>query len=61
MVLLKCRVCLVAMDHHFYCYMAFLKPKQFSIEAPPALERVMHVDLDYVYDKDPVQQEKNLG
>ena len=30
-------------------------------EAPPALERVMHVDLDYVYDKDPVQQEKNLG
>ena len=30
-------------------------------ERPPALERVMHVDLDYVYDKDPVQQEKNLG
>jgi biofilm PGA synthesis lipoprotein PgaB len=30
-------------------------------ELPPALERVMHVDLDYVYDKDPVQQEKNLG
>jgi biofilm PGA synthesis lipoprotein PgaB len=30
-------------------------------KAPPALERVMHVDLDYVYDKDPVQQEKNLG
>lgn len=30
-------------------------------EAPPALERVMHVDLDYVYDKDPIQQEKNLG
>ncbi len=23
--------------------------------------RVMHVDLDYVYDKDPIQQEKNLG
>ena len=30
-------------------------------ELPPALERVMHVDLDYVYDKDPIQQEKNLG
>lgn len=30
-------------------------------EYPPTLERVMHVDLDYVYDKDPVQQEKNLG
>jgi biofilm PGA synthesis lipoprotein PgaB len=30
-------------------------------EHPPALQRVMHVDLDYVYDKDPVQQEKNLG
>ena len=30
-------------------------------EHPPALERVMHVDLDYVYDKDPAQQEKNLG
>ncbi|QWE19976.1 poly-beta-1,6-N-acetyl-D-glucosamine N-deacetylase PgaB [Polynucleobacter sp. AP-Kolm-20A-A1] len=30
-------------------------------KAPPALERVMHVDLDYVYDKDPIQQEKNLG
>jgi len=28
---------------------------------PPQLERVMHVDLDYIYDKDPVQQEKNLG
>jgi biofilm PGA synthesis lipoprotein PgaB len=30
-------------------------------EHPPELERVMHVDLDYVYDKDLVQQEKNLG
>jgi poly-beta-1,6-N-acetyl-D-glucosamine N-deacetylase len=30
-------------------------------DPPPALERVMHVDLDYVYDKDPIQQEKNLG
>jgi biofilm PGA synthesis lipoprotein PgaB len=30
-------------------------------EASPTLERVMHIDLDYVYDKDPVQQEKNLG
>jgi len=30
-------------------------------EPPPTLERVMHVDLDYVYDKDPIQQEKNLG
>ncbi|MGH8493978.1 MAG: poly-beta-1,6-N-acetyl-D-glucosamine N-deacetylase PgaB [Moraxellaceae bacterium] len=24
-------------------------------------QKVMHVDLDYVYDADPVQQEKNLG
>ena len=24
-------------------------------------KRVMHVDLDYIYDKDPLQQEKNLG
>lgn len=24
-------------------------------------QKVMHVDLDYVYDPDPVQQEKNLG
>ena len=23
--------------------------------------RVMHVDLDYIYDPDPQQQEKNLG
>jgi len=30
-------------------------------ENPPRLERVMQVDLDYVYDKDPIQQEKNLG
>jgi biofilm PGA synthesis lipoprotein PgaB len=30
-------------------------------EASPTLKRVMHIDLDYVYDKDPVQQEKNLG
>ncbi|MBT8550141.1 poly-beta-1,6-N-acetyl-D-glucosamine N-deacetylase PgaB [Polynucleobacter paneuropaeus] len=30
-------------------------------EHPPRLERVMQVDLDYVYDKDPAQQEKNLG
>jgi biofilm PGA synthesis lipoprotein PgaB len=30
-------------------------------DLPPGLERVMHVDLDYVYDKDPIQQEKNLG
>jgi biofilm PGA synthesis lipoprotein PgaB len=26
----------------------------------PRTERVMHVDLDYIYDKDPKQQEKNL-
>lgn len=25
------------------------------------IERVVHVDLDYIYDPDPVQQEKNLG
>ena len=24
-------------------------------------KKIMHVDLDYVYDKDPAQQEKNLG
>jgi len=24
-------------------------------------QKIMHVDLDYVYDADPVQQEKNLG
>ena len=30
-------------------------------EHPPQLERVMHVDLDYVYDQDSAQQEKNLG
>lgn len=29
-------------------------------QTTPAM-RVMHVDLDYVYDRDPVQQEKNLG
>lgn len=27
----------------------------------PALQRVMHVDLDYVFDPDPVQQEANLS
>lgn len=27
----------------------------------PEPQRVMHVDLDYIYDQDPVQQEKNLG
>ncbi|HET7833220.1 MAG TPA: poly-beta-1,6-N-acetyl-D-glucosamine N-deacetylase PgaB [Gallionella sp.] len=27
----------------------------------PKPERVMHVDIDYIYDADPVQQEKNLG
>ena len=27
----------------------------------PAPTRVAHVDLDYVYDRDPAQQEKNLG
>lgn len=25
------------------------------------IQRVVHVDLDYIYDPDPVQQEKNLG
>lgn len=24
-------------------------------------QKIMHVDLDYIYDKDPVQQERNLG
>lgn len=24
-------------------------------------EKIMHIDLDYIYDKDPAQQEKNLG
>ncbi|MFW2073615.1 poly-beta-1,6-N-acetyl-D-glucosamine N-deacetylase PgaB [Acinetobacter gerneri] len=24
-------------------------------------QKIMHVDIDYIYDKDPVQQEKNLG
>ncbi|MFT4020949.1 MAG: poly-beta-1,6-N-acetyl-D-glucosamine N-deacetylase PgaB [Acinetobacter sp.] len=24
-------------------------------------QKIMHVDLDYIYDKDPAQQEKNLG
>ena len=24
-------------------------------------QKIMHIDLDYIYDKDPVQQEKNLG
>ncbi len=33
-----------------------------QIDAPrPVPRRVMHVDLDYVYDPDPAQQEKNLG
>jgi len=27
----------------------------------PYYKRVMHVDLDYIYDPDPAQQEKNLG
>jgi len=27
---------------------------------PPKMERVMHVDLDYIYDPNPIQQEKNL-
>ena len=29
--------------------------------ADPYPKRVMHVDLDYIYDPDPEQQEKNLG
>lgn len=29
-------------------------------QARPEPQRVVHVDLDYVYDKDPVQQQKNL-
>lgn len=24
-------------------------------------QKIMHIDLDYIYDRDPVQQEKNLG
>lgn len=46
----------------------YLKNDPDSLRLPWSLDtsdspamRVMHVDLDYVYDRDPVQQEKNLG
>ncbi len=34
---------------------------ELSPVTSPRLERVMHVDLDYVYDPDPARQEVNLG
>ena len=36
------------------------QPNQYDGQARP-IERVVHVDLDYVYDPDPQQQEKNLS
>ncbi|MBT8141193.1 MAG: poly-beta-1,6-N-acetyl-D-glucosamine N-deacetylase PgaB [Gammaproteobacteria bacterium] len=33
----------------------------FRVDPHNFPQRVMHIDLDYVYDDDPVQQEKNLG
>ena len=33
----------------------------FKVTTHKFPQRVMHIDLDYVYDKDPIQQEKNLG
>jgi biofilm PGA synthesis lipoprotein PgaB len=35
--------------------------EELSPPSSPRLERVMHVDLDYVYDPDPARQEANLG
>ena len=39
---------------------ALRQPNQYDGQARP-IERVVHVDLDYVYDPDPVQQERNLS
>ncbi len=35
--------------------------EDLSMPLRPKPERVMHVDIDYIYDKDQAQQEKNLG
>ncbi len=39
---------------------ALRQPNQYDGQARP-IERVVHVDLDYVYDPDPAQQETNLS
>lgn len=38
-----------------------LKIRDANISDEDRPEKIMHVDLDYIYDPDPAQQEKNLG
>jgi biofilm PGA synthesis lipoprotein PgaB len=52
---------------HFGRYLAVSNPTldifsaELMLDQPPAIVRVAQVDLDYVYDPDPQQQEANLG
>ena len=38
-----------------------IQSRQMSLGDNNRPQKIMHVDLDYIYDPDPVQQEKNLG
>lgn len=53
------RRALVVYNHQASDYAGLLRSKVEGRAQP--VNRVMHVDLDYVHDPDPVQQEKNLS
>jgi biofilm PGA synthesis lipoprotein PgaB len=53
------RRALVVYNHQASDYAKLLRSRVEGRSQP--VNRVMHVDLDYVYDPDPVQQEKNLS
>ena len=38
-----------------------IKNRELNLSDQHRAQKIMHVDLDYIYDPDPVQQEKNLG
>ncbi len=41
--------------------LADIKTRSMGLNDNNRPQKIMHVDLDYIYDKDPAQQEKNLG
>lgn len=41
--------------------LADIKTREMGLNDNNRPQKIMHVDLDYIYDKDPAQQEKNIG
>lgn len=59
--LLQVRRSLVTYDQSLADFIGMLQQRATYDGQKDPLERVIHVDLDYVYDPDPSQQEKNLS